>query len=136
MGAEEVLDPNQPDILDQIRDLTDGRGVDCALDCSGNVNAHRLCIDAARRGGKVAFVGTCHDETPIRVSPDLITKGLTLIGAWHYNLNDFPRLMKVIQGSPLLDLLVSHVIPMSQIQDAFEISASHQNAKIILKPWE
>ena len=136
MGVETVINPGDDDALQQIRELTDGRGVDCALDCSGNVNAHRLCIDAARRGGKVAFVGTCHDETPIRVSPDLITKGLTLIGVWHYNLNDFPRLMKVIQGSPLLDLLVSHVIPMSQIQNAFEISASHQSAKIILKPWE
>ena len=61
---------------------------------------------------------------PIRVSPDLIRKGLTIIGNWHYNLSDFPGIMKVIQESPLIDLLVSHVIPMSEIQRAFEISSS------------
>ena len=44
--------------------------------------------------------------------------------------------MQVIQQSPLIDLLISHVLPMSQIQDAFELSASHQTAKVILKPWE
>lgn len=72
----------------------------------------------------------------MRVSPDLIRKGLTLLGSWHYNLSYFPAIMKVIQESPLIDLLLSHVLPMSRIQEAFELSASHQTAKIILKPWE
>ena len=78
MGAEAVLDPNDPDILQQIRSLTGGRGVDCAIDCSGRVSSERLCIDATRRRGRVAFVGECGDEVSIRVSPDLIRKGLTI----------------------------------------------------------
>jgi hypothetical protein len=44
--------------------------------------------------------------------------------------------MRVIAESPLIDLLISHVLPMSQIQQAFELSASHETAKVILKPWE
>ncbi len=111
-------------------------GVDCALDCSGTVPAERLCIDAARRKGKVAFVGECSDDLAIRISPDMIRKGLTLIGSWHYNLSYYPLIMQVIQKSPLIDLLVSHVFPMSRIQEAFEVSASHECAKILLKPWE
>ena len=55
---------------------------------------------------------------------------------WHYNLNLFLSLLKVTQKSPLLDLLVSHTLPMSKIQQAIEISASQQSAKIILHPWE
>ncbi len=35
LGAEVVLDPNDEDILDQIRDLTNGLGIDKAVDCSG-----------------------------------------------------------------------------------------------------
>ena len=135
MGAE-ILQPDSPDALDKIKELTDGGGVDCALDCSGNVQAERFCIDATRRRGQVAFVGECSDELGLRVSPDLIRKGLTIIGSWHYNLSDFLPIMKVIQESPLIDLLISHVMPMSNIQEAFEISASHNCAKIILKPWE
>lgn len=136
MGAEQVINPNDENALGQVKELTDGVGVDCALDCSGNIQAHRLCIDATRKKGKVAFVGECSEQTAIRISPDLIRKGLTLIGSWHYNLNYFPSIMKVVQKSPLIDLLISHVMPMSQIQEAMEISASHQSAKIILKPWE
>jgi len=136
MGAACVLDPEDGQIARQIKDLTGGKGVDCALDCSGSVKAERLCIEATRRKGKVAYVGECGDYLPVRVSPDLIRNGLTLIGSWHYNLNDFPLIMKVIQESPLIPLLISHIIPMSQIQKAFELSASHETAKIILKPWE
>lgn len=136
MGADHVLDPRDEGVVHQIKDLTDGKGMDCALDCAGNVQAERLCIDATRRKGKVAFIGECGEDLPIRVSPDLIRKGLTLIGSWHYNLKDYPSIMKVIRESPLIGLLISHVLPMSKIQEAFELSASHQTAKIILKPWE
>ncbi|MHB1295493.1 MAG: zinc-dependent alcohol dehydrogenase [Anaerolineae bacterium] len=136
MGAEAVVDPRDGDALRKIMDLTGGKGVDCALDCAGNPKAERLGIDATRRKGQVAYVGECGDELTIRVSPDLIRKGLKVMGSWHYNLNDYPAVMQVIQQSPLIDLLISHVLPMSHIQEAFELSASHQTAKVILHPWE
>ena len=75
-------------------------------------------------------------ERHFRVSPDLIAKGLTLMEVWHYNPNLFPSLLKVIQKSSLLDLLVSRTLPMSKIQQAMGISASQQSAKIILHPWK
>ena len=92
-------------------------------------------MDATRRNGKVAFVGECNDELSVRISPDMIRKGLTLVGSWHYNLNDYPKIMHVIQESPLIDQLISHVLPMREIQAAFELSASRETAKIILQPW-
>jgi threonine dehydrogenase-like Zn-dependent dehydrogenase len=135
LGAEAVLDPRDSGILAKIRQLTDGKGVDCALDCSGTVPAQRLCVDAARRRGRVAFVGECSDDLAIKVSPDMIRKGLTLIGSWHYNLNDYGAIMKVIQQSPVMDLLVSHVMPMDRVRDAFELQMKGQAAKILLRPW-
>jgi L-iditol 2-dehydrogenase len=136
MGADEVLDPRDPDVLQQILALTDGIGPDYAVDCSGAVPAHRLCIDAVRKRGKVAFIGESHVGTPVTISTDLIRKGISLFGSWHYNLNDFPKMMHVIRHSPVIDKLVTHVFPMSEIQGAFEVAAAQQSAKILLKPWE
>ena len=48
----------------------------------------------------------------IRISPDMIRKGLVLKGSWLYNLADYPKVMQVIQQSPLIDLLISHVLPI------------------------
>ncbi len=137
LGAEIVIDPRESDALDQIRALTGGKGVDHAIDCSGVVAAHRLCIDATRRRGKVAFVGESMAQTPLTISPDMIRKGLTLFGSWHYNLADTPKIMQMIaESGPILDRLISHRFPLSEIQQAWETQVSGQCAKVILKPWE
>ena len=136
MGTEAVFHPNDPDLLERIRDLAGGLGVDCAVECSGTVAGERLCIDATRRRGRVAFVGASSKALTIHEWPDLGSKGLTVTGTWLYNLADFPKVMRVIRESPLIDLLVSHTMPMSQIQDAFELLASAKCAKVVLRPWE
>ena len=136
LGAEVVLDPADGDLAARIRELTGGRGVDCALDCSGAVAGERLCIDAVRRRGRVAFVGESSKELAITVSPDMIRKGLHVAGTWLYNMSDYEGVMRVIAESPLIDKLISHVMPMSRIQDAFGLLAAGEAAKIVLHPWE
>lgn len=137
LGADAVFDAHDPDTLAQIRALTEGRlGVTCAIDCAGVTDSQRLCIDAARPKGCVCFVAESSDPLAITVSPDMLRKGLTLIGQWHFSLNDFDGMMRVIRGSgELLDLLISDRFPMSQVQEALALSASHQCGKIILDPW-
>jgi L-iditol 2-dehydrogenase len=136
LGVVDVIDPRDPDALEKIRSYCDQNGPDYAIDCSGAVPAHRLCIDAVRRKGSVVFVGESHVETPVTISKDMIRKGLHLFGAWHYNLNDFPKIMQVIQHSPLVEKMITHRFPMSRIQDAFETSAQQNSVKVLLKPWE
>ncbi|MCY3866805.1 MAG: zinc-binding dehydrogenase [Chloroflexi bacterium] len=138
LGASAVVNPLEGDALQQILDLTSaGRGVDKAIDCSGVVAAHRLCIDAARRKGAVAFVGECGDDTPLRISPDMIRKGLRLIGSWHFNMADTPRMMQMIgEIGDQLDKLITHRFSIDDIQSAWETQLSGQCGKVILQPWE
>ncbi len=138
LGAAAVVNPLEDDALRQILDLTsDGRGVDKAIDCSGAVAAHRLCIDAARRKGAVAFVGECSDDTPLRISADMIRKGLRLIGSWHFNMADTPRMMQMIgEIGDQLDKLITHRFSIDDIQSAWETQLSGQCGKVILQPWE
>ncbi len=137
LGATAVIDPTKPEALAQIRDLTDGRGVDKAIDCSGIVAAHRLCIDAARRKAQVAFVGECSDATPLHISPDMIRKGLTLIGSWHYPMQETPTIMALIgRVGDQIDQLVSHRFPLVAVQDAWQLQLTGQTAKVLLQPWQ
>jgi L-iditol 2-dehydrogenase len=95
--------------------------------------------DQERKNGmkQVAIVGERQVETPLRISPDMIRKGLTLIGSWHYNLKDTPKLMHLIAGrGPDLDNLISHRFPLSQIQQAWETQVAGQCAKVLLKPHD
>jgi L-iditol 2-dehydrogenase len=135
LGAEVVLDPNDEHVLDRIMDLTDAVGVDKAVDCSGASQAHRLMIDAARRKGQATFVGE-GGEFPLAASRDMIRKGLILRGNWHYNLGDYPKLIKIIQESPeQLDKFITHTFPMSQVQKAWELQVTGECGKVVLDPW-
>lgn len=136
LGADLVVDPADDEALLKVRQWAGGEGVAMSLDCSGVVAAQRFCIEATHRRGQVGFVGECSDPLHIKVSPDMIRKGLSLHGSWHYNLSLVTKILDVIRNSPAVSSLVSHEFPMSQIQQAFEVSASQQNAKILLKPWE
>lgn len=136
LGADLVIDPGDPDIRAKIMDFTHGLGVDACLETAGRVEAQRLCIDVTRRRGTVALIGECSDELPVKASPDFIRKGLVLMGQWHYNLNGIGKIMQVIANSPVAEKMITHTMPMGQIQQALEISASHDCGKIMLKPWD
>lgn len=138
LGATAVINPLDEDALKQINALTtNGRGVDKSIDCSGVVAAHRLCIDATRRKGAVAFVGECSEDTPLRISSDMIRKGLILIGSWHYSMADTPRMMNMIgEVGQQLDKLITHRFALADIQRAWETQLSGQCGKVILQPWE
>jgi len=133
LGAEVVLNPDDPNILEQIMDLTGG--VDKAMDCTGTSQAHRLMVDSVRRKGQVSFIGQ-GGEFPLAASRDMIDKGLVLRGAWHYNLKDYPKLIKVIERLPdQMDQLITHLFPMSQVQQAWELQATLECGKVVLDPW-
>lgn len=136
LGAETVIDPRDPEAAAQIRSLTDGRGVDKAIDCSGTAAGQRLLIDSTRRRGQVAFVGEAGDLT-IHVSRDMIRKGLTLHGSWHWNLTDAPALMQVIRrsGTPI-ERLITHAFPLTDVQAAWELQTTGECGKVLLYPWE
>ena len=84
----------------------------------------------------MAFVGESKSDLAIQASRDMIRKGLTIKGSWLYNRTDYAGVMRVIQESPLIDLLISHEMPMSRIGDAFEVLGKGEAAKIVVNPWE
>jgi L-iditol 2-dehydrogenase len=133
LGAKFVLDPGDPDALAQIKGWTGGRGVDMALDCTAVPAAQKFAIDATRRRGQVAFVGWGgHIELE-----NMVPRGLTLHGVWHWNLQNMHPFLKMITEVPdLIDRQVTHTFPMSHVQEAWELQLSGNCGKVLLKPWE
>lgn len=134
LGADLVIDANASDIVAQILDFTEGRGANVALETSGANGGARTCLDGLKRHGSMAFIGE-NGDFPIHVSDDFIRKGITLIGQWHFNLNGIPKIMQVIQNSPLAGKLITHRFPMTRINEALEISSRHECGKIMIDPW-
>jgi L-iditol 2-dehydrogenase len=135
LGADHVLDPRDENVLARIMEITAGEGADCTVDCAGTLEAQKLLLRATRKRGWMIFVALAIEPFEIKGTPDLVRTGVKVTGAWHYNLNDYPKLMQVIRESPVIDRLISHVFGFSRVQEAFETSASHESAKVMLEPW-
>ena len=66
----------------------------------------------------------------------MIRKGIVLRGNWHYNLADFPALIKVIsEVGNQLDKFITHQFGMSQVQEAWELQTTGNTGKVVLDPW-
>lgn len=135
LGAERILNPADPDVVAQVQNLTGGKGVDKAIDCAGIPAAHMTCLEALRRKGQMAYVGWCTVPSPIVPNRHMIMKGLHLMGAWHYNLADFHRVLQVATQSPALKM-VTHQFGLNQIQQAWETQVSGQCGKVYYCPWQ
>ena len=136
LGAEIVLDPQDPHLRQAILDLTGGEGAGKSIDCSGNAAAQRFMIEALKPRGQAAFVGEGGDFSA-HTSKDMLRKGLTLHGCWHYNMADVPGVLHVIRkNSEKLDRLITHKFPMDQVQSAFELQLKGDTGKVLLYPWQ
>jgi L-iditol 2-dehydrogenase len=135
IGAQTIINPDDSDAIEKILELTEGKGVDVSIDCSGDAKAQRLIVDATGRNGKIAFCGES-SELKIMVSNDLIRKGLTLYGIWHYNLNGVSKLFKTVKYSvDKLDKMITHQFQIDKIGEAWELQLTRQCGKVILYPW-
>ena len=56
-GADDVVDFEDGDPVEQIHDLTDGEGVDAAIEALGTSRTFEQCIKVTKAGGTVANVG-------------------------------------------------------------------------------
>ncbi len=136
LGADQIINPDEKKAVEQIRELTEGRGVDAAIECAGDESAQKLCIDSTRRNGNVAFVGES-GALNVQVSDQLIRNGLTLHGIWHYNLNDIPKLFQIVEEcSGLLDKMITHKFPFDKVEEAWQLQTTRQCGKVLLYPWE
>lgn len=136
LGCDAVLDPSAGDAVEAVRDLTDGHGVDAALECSGQPDYQRIALDGVGRLGTVAFLAE-PGEIALHVNDDLVQRGVTLLGSLDFNRLDAPRLLRMIAAVPeRIEAFITHRYPLAQIGEAFERQIARECGKIVLHPWQ
>ena len=59
-GATDIVSERGDDGIARIKEMTDGVGADCVLECVGTQEAMTQAMNSARPGGKIGFVGVPH----------------------------------------------------------------------------
>lgn len=133
-GAHELLDAKEPNVVEALYELTQGKGVDCAIDCSSSSVARSQAIRGTGKWGRVAFVGEGGDVT-IDVSSELLRKQLTLMGSWTFSRTGQADCARFIADRKVdVDALFTHSWPLADAVEAYQTFDRQNTGKGVLVP--
>lgn len=125
LGAAEVVNAREVDVVEWVKKLTGGRGVDAVFETAGSVVTTQQTAEVVKRGGKVVLVGL---PSQSRFDYDIIKvidKELDVLGIFRY-ANTYPGCVDLLNfGKVNLKTLITHHFPLEETQKALEFA--HQN---------
>ncbi len=134
LGADLVIDPNEQDPVDAVREYTKGEGVDAVLDFAGKEVTENQALDCAKKGGKVAFVGENSMGATIKPSNQFIRKELTVIGSWYFNVGEYGELIALVHRGLNIEKIITHRFSLEDAQKAFSVFVSGKSGKVVFVP--
>jgi len=160
-GATDILNYEQVEIQEALKELTGGRGPDACIDAIG-MEAHgpvvqyaydrakqalmletdrpialRQAIVACRNGGTVSVIGVYGgfiDKFPMG---SLMNRSLTIrTGQCHVQRYMRPLLQRIVDGEIDPDFVITHTLPLDQAAEGYDMFLKKQDdcMKVVLKP--
>lgn len=152
-----TINAGNDDVVEQIRTLTEGRGVDIAIDAVGmearrtvgekignilhaqvgSIKALETAISAVRRGGHIGGVGVYgvpYDNFPIG---QIFDKGIHLHFGQAPVQDSIDDLLEWVKGGKIrLDDIITHRLPLAEAPHGYEVFNNKQEdcVKVVLTP--
>jgi S-(hydroxymethyl)glutathione dehydrogenase/alcohol dehydrogenase len=143
-GMTHFINPRElgKDLVPHLVDMTKSGadqigGADYTFDCTGNVTVMRQALEACHRGwGQSIVIGVAPAGAEISTRPfQLVTgrvwKGTAFGGA--RGRTDVPKIVDwYMQGKIQIDPMITHVMPLSEINTAFELMKKGQSIRSVV----
>lgn len=139
MGADHVIDSSRLDPVEEIMRLTNGRGVDVAIEALGTQATFEACLRVLRPGGTLSSLGVYSSDLTIPLSAFAAGLGdhqivTTLCPGGSERMR---RLMSVIESSRVdLTPMVTHRFKLDDIEAAYELFGHQRDGvlKVAITP--
>jgi alcohol dehydrogenase len=139
MGADAVFDFNQHDVVEEIKHLTGGRGVDVAIEALGTQATFENALRVLRPGGTLSSLGVYSGKLSVPLEPFAAGLGdhkivTTLCPGGKERMR---RLMELVrQGRLDLTPLLTHTFPLDRITEAYQLFGQRREGviKIAIRP--
>nr|WP_293256814.1 NAD(P)-dependent alcohol dehydrogenase [Nannocystis sp.] len=139
LGADHVVDHTQQDPVAEILRITDGRGVDVAIEALGTQATFAACLRVLRPGGTLSSLGVYSTDLTIPLAA--FAAGLgdnTIVTTLCPGGKERMRRLLAVIASGRIDLgpLVTHRFKLEQIEAAYELFAHQRDGvlKVAITP--
>ena len=124
-GATHTVNSIGQDPVDEIRKLTNGNGVDVAIEAVGNPLTYEQAFYCRDLAGIVVLVGVPSPDMKIELPLlDVFGRGGSLKSSWYGDClptRDFPVYIDLyLQGKLPLEKFVSETIPLHEVEESFQ----------------
>lgn len=138
LGAHATLNAREADPLVAIRRLTGGEGADYAVEAAGRASTIEQAFQCVKKGGGLCVFAS-HPPTGerIQLDPYDLICGRRLQGSWGGECHpdeDIPKFARFHREGRLpLEKLITHRVPLRQIDDAFQLLSSGKAARVLIE---
>lgn len=142
MGADLVINANEEDVVEAVRDFTDGVMANSSIATLGSPAVIQSAIDVTGEGARIVLFGGCPTGTIMQFDPnDIHYKEKLLVGIEGIGVGRNRRperriqaLRHIASGRIDVNKLITHVMPMDDIVKAYEIMRRKEALSIVLNP--
>ncbi len=131
LGAAWTIDPTASDTKAAILEITQGRGAEASIDCSGNPSAQSEALDLLRPKGKMLILAA---TAPWTFDPaQLWRKGLTLHGSWVYGLGEYEGVARLARKkAESLEKIVTRRFSGDEAEEALRAADKGTGGKTVI----
>lgn len=121
-----------------VAELTDGRGVDAAIELSGANPAVEAALQQVRIGGQVVLAGSVAKVPAISVNPEqLVRRMLRVVGVHNYEPADLLSAVAFLDATVdrgWFSDLVEVEFPLTEVEAAFRYAEEKKPLRVAVKP--
>jgi S-(hydroxymethyl)glutathione dehydrogenase/alcohol dehydrogenase len=139
LGATDYVNPKDHDrpIQQVIVDMTNG-GVDYSFECIGNVHVMRSALECCHKGwGESVIIGVAGAGQEISTRPFQLVTGRVWRGSAFGGVKGRSQLPgyvdRYLGGEIKIDEMISEVLPLTKINDAFELMHAGKVIRSVIK---
>lgn len=128
------VNSSKQDLVEIVKDHTDGEGADCLIECSGAEAAAMQMTQVVRVGGGIVMASVHKQPHTVNLQ-ELNFKEQWLIGSRVYTKQEFKQAVDLLTKlSDDLERVVTHIVPLSEADRVFELinNPSEGTAKVIV----
>ena len=131
LGATEVINAKEEDVVEKINELTDGKGCDLAIETAGTEITTRQCIQVTKKGSNIVLVGYSDSGEMTLPMSLALDKELTFKTVFRYR-HIYPLAIEAVaDGKVNLKEIVTDTFDLDEVQEAMDYNVN--NKKDIVK---